>query len=130
MQLTDEKLDSIHSLCKKYGIEGLVLYGSAVNYEKYNDIDLCYISPKRFDFQNLLNCISELIDIFSNDRIDLVYWSDASELLKNEMANNHQILFGDESYVLKFLLAGQRMYWDFRKYYDVLNNQLKSKING
>lgn len=100
-------------------MEFLILYGSNVE-EDYmgEDMDLCYLRKRKLDFEQMLSCNSELMDIFKNDKINLVHWSDASSLLKNEMVFKNKILFGNKDLVIQYLNAGQRMYWDDKKYYD------------
>ncbi len=125
MKIDASLQEKINDVSQRHGFEGLILHGSMVNNsELANDIDICYIRKKSLEFRELLNCISDFIDIFNKDKIDIVYWSDASPLLKNEMAHKNQIIFGDKDYVTTFICAGQKMYWDYKKYYD----QMKEKM--
>lgn len=97
-------------------MEFLILYGSNAA-EDYmgEDVDLCYWRKKKLDFEKMLSCNSELMDVFKNDKIDLVYWNDAGTVLKNEIALKSKILFGDPFFVNDYLNAGQRIYWDEMK---------------
>ncbi len=125
MNLTDKIISAIEPIANKYDIKGLVLYGSMVHRtDTANDVDICYIRKGRLSFDELLDCIHDLSNVFNRDKVDLVYWSDASPLLKNEMALTNQKLYGEESFVNQYLNAGQRMYWDHKKYYDLTKEKM------
>lgn len=127
MNLLKKQETDIGKLAKDYEIKALLLYGSSVKYENWNDVDICYIRDKKLTFEELLKVLSELCTIFKNDKIDLGDWMNASSLLKNEIALNHQILFGEKEYVYNYLHAGQRMFWDDKKYYDALKQKMKQE---
>lgn len=119
---------SIESICHQFEIVGLILFGSGVqNRETAGDIDLCYIRSSALDYDAKYACIDLFSAFFDKEKIDLVYWSHIPTALKKEISDNHQILFGNTDLVLDFINTGERMFWDEKKYYDLLFLEMKSQ---
>ena len=68
---------------EKFNIDKFVLFGSFVKSDKYNDIDIAYISKQKLNFQKYLDLERDLEDKL-NIKIDLLNFDKINPLIKLE----------------------------------------------
>ena len=66
---------------EKFNIDKFVLFGSFVKSDKYNDIDIAYISKQKLNFQKYLDLERDLEDKL-NTKIDLLNFDKINPLIK------------------------------------------------
>jgi len=74
-------LEILKNQKEKFNIDKFVLFGSFVKSDKYNDIDIAYISKQKLNFQKYLDLERDLEDKL-NTKIDLLNFDKINPLIK------------------------------------------------
>ena len=74
-------LEVLKNQKEKFNIDKFVLFGSFVKSDKYNDIDIAYISKQKLNFQKYLDLERDLEDKL-NTKIDLLNFDKINPLIK------------------------------------------------
>lgn len=116
-----------NQLAKKYDLKLLLAFGSQVggDINKDSDFDIAYISNKKIDNLVDLNC--DLIDIVNNDKVDMVDLRNANPLLKYEISNKSELLYGNELDYLEFKASAFKEYVDGKPLFELQNLLIKRR---
>lgn len=112
MKVTAEIKQRVAELAKEYDLTMLIVFGSQASGKthKESDVDVGYLSGKALDFMEQARLNTELMEIFSNDHIDLVNLRHASPLLLKQATKTALVLYErerhtfDELYIYAFKL--------------------------
>ena len=74
-------LEILKNQKEKFNIDKFVLFGSFVKSDKYNDIDIAYISKQKLNFEKYLKLENELQNKL-NSKIDLLNFDKINPLIK------------------------------------------------
>ncbi|MBU1046130.1 nucleotidyltransferase domain-containing protein [Patescibacteria group bacterium] len=95
----------LNKIAKKYDLELILLFGSQVDKKflhRESDFDIAYLPKRELEGKELIDLNCSLMDLFDNDKIDMVDLRKADPLLKYEIAERNKLLFGDEMDYLAF----------------------------
>lgn len=131
----------IKQIGEKYNLNLFLLFGSQVkgkkNLHQESDFDVAYLSKKKLTGKEQIELNCDLMNIFESDRIDMVNLKNVNSFLRQEIAKNNQLLFGDELDYLEFKAFAFRDYIDHQSLFDLQNilmekrhQLLKEKIYG
>lgn len=120
---------NIEDICKRFGFTSLILFGSAThNMTTAEDVDVCYTGKSKLTTNAYFECIELLKSLFEKEKIDLVYWSSIPSALKKEIADNYRILYTEGDVAMEHINMGEQMFWDEKKYYDLLFEKMKAEF--
>ncbi|MBS3994480.1 MAG: nucleotidyltransferase domain-containing protein [Alkaliphilus sp.] len=116
-------------LGKNNNIVFAYVFGSFVNYDKFNDIDLgIFLADSRIDTLEYLNFKRELMDITSLE-VDIVILNKANALIKREIFKDGVRLFSrNRELESDFIVHSLFEYEDMRKYYALSYNSMIKNI--
>ncbi|MBU2578882.1 hypothetical protein KKA09_02080 [Patescibacteria group bacterium] len=124
---------NFEKIAKKYELDLLLLFGSQVKNKKYihqeSDFDIAFATTakKELNGKELIDLNCDLIDIFNCDRIDMVNLKNEDPFLRQEIAKNSQLLFGDEMDYLEFKAFAFRDYIDHQSLFDLQDILMKKR---
>ncbi len=95
MEIFKEQTKKIDKIAKKYGLELLLLFGSAAagTMRKDSDYDVAYFARKPLNLMEEAKLITDLFPVFRSDKVDLASIRNASPLLQEGIFRNHIVLF-------------------------------------
>jgi len=109
----------INHLIKKYNISLIILFGSYAKDSggKKNDIDMgVYLKDLISDRQEL-NLLTDLVNFFETDKLDVAILNYASPLLLFEVAKKGKLIFEkNKGDFLKFKIMAFKKYWETKKF--------------
>jgi len=79
--LDNKVLEVLKEEKEKFNIDKFVLFGSFVKSDKYNDIDIAYISNQKLNFEKYLDLEKDL-ETKLNSKIDLLNFDKINPLIK------------------------------------------------
>ncbi len=130
--LTSNEKQQLNRLAEKYDLELLVLLGSygTISFEPgKSDIDLAYLSRKKFQVKEYLQLIGDFSDFFEYDKLDLIDLQHASGLLKFEIADKGRLLFqSEQGFFERYRLYCLRYYYDTLKFRKLKKNNFREQL--
>lgn len=121
----------INKIAKKYALDLVLLFGSQTKNKKRlhreSDFDVAYLSKRDLPGKEIIDLNCDLIDIFGNDRVDLVNLRRIDPLLRYEIAQNSQLLYGGEMDYLEFKAFAFRDYIAHQNLFDLRELLIKKR---
>lgn len=129
MKISSQQKNKISQITQKYNLEMILLFGSQVNGQTNfdSDFDIAYLPKKKLGGKQKINLNCDFIDVFHNDKIDMVNVQGANPLLKYEISQNSQLLFGDEIDYLNFKGRAYRQYIDAQPLFELQHILVKKR---
>lgn len=129
MELNLSQKRQIKECAEKYQLRLMVLFGSQVKGKLHqeSDFDVAYLSKNDLSGKEIIALNCDLIDIFSNDRVDLVDLRRVDALLRYEIARNSQLLYGKEMDYLEFKAFAFRDYIAHQSFFDLRELLIKKR---
>ncbi len=121
------------TLAEKYGLSLILLFGSQVTGKthKESDVDIAYLSSRKFSFDEESNIDTDLIEIFKNNEVQLVNIKKASPLFMKKIVEKCIVLYEeDRSIFTDLILHSIRMYEESSALFDLRRHYLDYKINS
>ena len=113
----------INKIAKKYDLELLLLFGSQVdkNIAKLpdSDVDIAYQAKSELSGKDMINLNCDLIDLFDNDRVDMVNLEKANPLLSYQIYKKNKLLYGDSQKYRDFQLKAFKKYIDAHSLFEL-----------
>lgn len=127
-------MNNLNKLAKKYGIKFIALYGSFVHKRNEpNDIDIALIFNN--EKQTSIDEYTELTRFFSVyfkqpfNKIDIVVLNRAtSPILRFQAAKKPKLIYGDAKEFLTWRAMALKIYMDTKKFRDLTDKYIDSKI--
>lgn len=122
MELNLSQKEQIKDCAEKYQIKMMLLFGSQVKRKilhQESDFDIAYLSKKNLSGKEIINLNCDLIDVFENDKVDLVDLRRANPFLRYEIAKNSQLLYGKEMDYLEFKAFAFKDYISHRPLFEL-----------
>jgi len=131
-----KKQKELQKTFKKYDVEFAYLFGSRANgkFHEKSDYDIAINLPKKFDdnqrFNIRLRLMSELFQIFSNKKVDVIILNDISSILFKYVIfyEGKNIYEANQSARLDYENLLQGEYFDFSPFLDEYNKLYAEKI--
>jgi len=113
----------VRKIAQKYQLDLLILFGSQIKGKKFltdeSDCDIAYQAKKDLNGKEMINLNYDLMNLFKNDRIDIVDIKKADPLLKFEIYQNSKLIYGDEIEYLNFKANAFKIYIDAQPLLDL-----------
>lgn len=123
--------EKLKDVCKKNGIQMVLLYGSQVteNFNADSDVDLgLLLKGDSYDFKEI---IKDLMEVFKNSIIDVAILNHCDPVLKFEIISNYRILFcEDMELFINFYISTIKQYNDTKKFKVLEDMYLENFIRG
>ncbi len=126
------KLDDIRAL---HGLRLILLHGSHVGtlVHAESDIDIGVLRDQKKPAFRYVNLVSDLMETFNSDRIDMVDLTHADPLLLFAATKNCRLLSGNEDDLAALKLRAFHRYNDYREYLkeeaDFIRKKLQSYVS-
>lgn len=132
--------NKIKEIAKKYNLEMVLLFGSQCD-KKFihdeNDFDIGFLGKKDLTGKEQVSLNCDLMVFFNSNKIDLTDLKTVNPFLRQEIAQNSQLLYGNQMDYLKFRAFAFRDYIIHQKLFDLgdilikkRQQLLKEKIYG
>jgi len=129
--------DEIKEFAEKNNIEFIVLFGSRVkgNFTKESDFDIAILQKGRVKLFSNLSEYSDYVSEFakylkiSSEKIDLVDLNDANILLRQEIAENSELIYGNATDYENYKSFAYRDFIDAKPLFDLESDFIYLKIN-
>lgn len=130
--LTLPKKAALDVLRKKYYLRLILLHGSHVGtlVHPESDIDIAVLRDQKKPAFRYGDLVSDLIESFDSDRIDLVDLTHADPLLLFAATNNCQLLSGTEDDLNALQLLAFHRYNDYCEYLKAERNFIRKKLQN
>ncbi|MEW6610956.1 MAG: nucleotidyltransferase domain-containing protein [Patescibacteria group bacterium] len=118
MVLAEKQREEIAAVAKKYNLELVLLFGSAVKGFTHvkSDLDIAVLSRGKSNvYSKLVEALSKALGV-EFGRIDLSFIQGADPLFLKHISDNFQVLYGDARAVAEFRLRAFHRYEDYRSY--------------
>lgn len=123
----------IAAVAKKYGLQGLVLFGSRAAGEPLNpesDYDVAYFAPRDLDFMTEARLITDLMPYFKSQRVDLCNFRRADPLLKHNIMRHYQPLYQRPGFSFTALeVYAEKLYQENRPIFDARHEYLTKVLD-
>ncbi len=124
MELNFSQKRKLNELAEKYYLNLMILFGSQVRKQPHqlhqeSDFDVAYLSKKDLSGKEIIAFDCDLIDVFNSDRVDLTDLRNANPFLRQEIAKNSQLLFGEEIDYLNFKAFAFKDYINHKSLFDL-----------
>jgi len=130
MELNLSQKRQIKRIAEKYQLRMMLLFGSQVkrtHLHQESDFDIAYLSKKDLSGKEIIGLNCDLIDVFHNDRVDLVNLRKVNPLLRYEIAKNSQLLFGKEMDYLEFKAFAFKDYINHQPLFELRDFLMKKR---
>ena len=130
MELDLSQKKQIKKCAEKYQLKMMILFGSRVKgkiIHQESDFDIAYLSKKDLTGKEIIHFNCDLIDVFHCDRIDLTNLKGVDPLLRQEIARNSQLLFGNEMDYLGFKAFAFKDYINHQPLFDLRELLIKKR---
>ncbi|MBU4298623.1 nucleotidyltransferase domain-containing protein [Patescibacteria group bacterium] len=124
MELNTLQKRKLKELAEKYQLRMMILFGSQVRKQprqlhQESDVDVAYLSKKDLSGKEIIALDCDLIDVFSQDRVDLTNLRQDNPFLRYEIAKNSQLLYGKEMDYLEFKAFAFKDYVNHQPLFDL-----------
>ncbi|MBU4480926.1 nucleotidyltransferase domain-containing protein [Patescibacteria group bacterium] len=121
MELNFSQKRKLKELAEKYQLKLMILFGSQVKerFHQESDVDVAYLSKKDLSGKEIIALDCDLIDVFSQDRVDLTNLRQDNPFLSSEIAKNSQLLYGKEMDYLEFKAFAFKDYVNHQPLFDL-----------
>lgn len=121
----------IARIAKKFQLKLIIIFGSFANGKNRDDsdLDIAVLGSKEVSFEDQINLVNELSQIF-NKNIDLSVLNKANPLLLFQASKNSILLYGQREDFLKFKLYAFNAYHDYAPYFEMEKNLNKKIISA
>ena len=129
-QLEEKQKQKIAEICRYFGVEILLLFGSQVSgkIHKESDIDLAFASNHRLDFEEESRLNAELQTIFGERRVETTNIFKTNPLLKKRIFDEHVPLYIENNFLYHVLASyAIKSYLETKVLRNGLQNYLKQK---
>lgn len=109
---TLNKKSLLKKIAQKYSLELILLFGSRVSKKIHqeSDFDVAYLSKRELSGKEEIELDCDLMEVFESEKVDLVNLRKVDPLLRYEIAENCQLLYGKEEDLLEFKAFAFRDY--------------------
>jgi predicted nucleotidyltransferase len=136
MDITAEQLSHIESIAARYGLDMVLLFGSAVTGKgehRRSDVDIAVRHKHRaIGFKEYADLLHELQQLFPEKEIDLSLMNHADPLFLFKITENCRLLFGDPRQLLELKIYAYKRFQDHRRYFNLerayVNRFLKETV--
>jgi predicted nucleotidyltransferase len=97
--LKPDQKNKISRLGQKYGLDFIILYGSAAKKKAgpFSDVDLAVYCQRGIDSENFLSIYGEAATIFSNQEVDLKSLHGVNPLFRYYVVKDGKLIYGDQT---------------------------------
>lgn len=119
----------ITNIADKYNLELIILFGSQVSGKKNpeSDFDVAYKTDKKLSGKELINLNCNFIDLFNNDKIDMLDLKKVDPLLLFEIAQNSQLIYGSKIDYFQFKAVAFKKYVDAQSLFELEDTLIRKK---
>lgn len=128
---TGEQKLKIKKIAKKFSLKLVFIFGSFANGKNRidSDLDIAVLGFREISFEDQIELISELSDIFKKN-IDLSILNRTNPLLLFQVSKSSILIFGNREDFLKFKIYAFKLYNDYAPYFEMENRLNKRIINA
>lgn len=123
--------NKINQIAEKFDLELLVLFGSQVDKDVSklpdSDVDIAYQSSRKLTGKEMINLNCELMDVFKNDRVDMVNLKSANPLLMHQISKKCKLIYGKKLDFLNFKALAFRLYIDHLDLFDLESKLIRRR---
>ncbi|MBI4565775.1 MAG: nucleotidyltransferase domain-containing protein [Planctomycetes bacterium] len=118
---------SLRRIASKYGLEGVILFGSRVKGapRKESDLDVCVVAPHFHGDE--VDLINDLGQVFRAE-VDLSFFHRASPSLKCAVALQGKLVYGDRRRFERLRLAAIKEWQDSRKLAEAADAYIAARL--
>lgn len=122
--------EQLNKIAKKYDLKLLLLFGSQVDKKSLHqesDFDIAYFSRRELDGRELIDLNCDLMDVFVDDKVDIVDLKKADPLLKYQISVKSKLFFGDIMDYLGFKALSFKEYIDHTSLFEIEDYLIKKR---
>lgn len=124
---------TLKKIAEKYNLEALMLFGSRAQdmpLHQESDFDIAYIAKKPLDLMDEARLITDLMQYFKSEKIDLLNLKNASPLLRYNVFKNYKTIYKKENFSLAPLEAyAFKQHIELRPLYQIRSEYLRRKYS-